>query len=315
MKPRIGIIGAGVMGMNHVRVLRELGCDVVASDISQDSLKRAQAMGAEVFQDYKEVKDVDAVTIASPTTLHFQIASHFLENQIPTLVEKPITENVRDAEKLVALTKSSGTMLMVGHIERFNPMVKKVKEIIDSGYLGEIYHCSAYRLNPSGRANDSAVLDLSTHDIDVLRYITGREIDSIYAEAVYKDGIEKHVSAILNFGGLKAVVKSSLLYPIKKRGLVILGSEGLIEGNYITQDINLFRSVGVHDTLKDFEKLGTVESQIFKPLVRKQEPLKLEMEHFLECIKHGNEPLTNGEEGMKTLAAALKVQEKCKQFQ
>ena len=199
MGTTIGVIGAGVMGMNHIRVLRELGCDVVVSDISQESLKRAEAMGVTGFRDYTDIKDVDAVTIASPTKLHFDIATHFLERGIPTLVEKPITENVSDAKALVSLSKRNDTILMVGHIERFNPMVKKVKEIIDSGYLGTILHLSTYRLNPSGRANDSAVLDLSTHDIDVLRYLIGAEISSIYAEAVYRDGIEKHVSAIINF--------------------------------------------------------------------------------------------------------------------
>lgn len=316
-KVNVGIIGVGYMGSNHLRVYSELkNCEVVGvvdpDPKALENAKRKFKINAYTnVHDFLKNERVDAVSIVVPTPLHFEIAKFFIERGVHVLVEKPITEKLEDAERLIGLAREHNVKLMVGHIERFNPMVKKVKDIIRGVGLNNIYYCSTYRLNPESRAADSAVIDLSAHDIDVLRYLLESNVVKIQADALYRDGIEKHVVATLEFAcKIKAVINSSLLYPLKRRELVVLGKDILIEGNYMTQDVNIYQKGAVHESKNS---LGVIEYRHIKPMVKKTEPLKLELKHFIDCVINDKEPIVNGEDGKKTLQVAMEIIKKCKE--
>jgi len=313
-KVKIGIIGFGYMGTNHLRVYTELkDCEVVGIvDNSPEVLKKAKDLfNVNVYNSVEELlaNDVDAVTVAVPTKFHYDIASKVINENIDLLIEKPITDDVNEAEKLVRLAKKKDVKLMVGHIERFNPMVQRVKTILDSTSLDDIYFCASYRLNPGIRTTDSAVIDLSTHDIDVFRYLLKSEVKEVDANAVFENDVEKHVVASLHFSnGIIATINSSLLYPMKKRELVILGKNSLIEGNYMSQDISIYTRKSTEDSLH----FGKIEYEIAKPLIKNAEPLKIELRHFLDCIINDKEPIVTGEDGKKTLEVANMIMTICR---
>jgi UDP-N-acetylglucosamine 3-dehydrogenase len=313
-KVKVGIIGFGFMGANHLRVYTELKeCEVVGVvDNSSEVLNRVKnSFNVKTYNNVEELlKDgVDAVTVSVPTRFHHEVASKIIDAGVDVLIEKPITDDVSKAEELVKFAKKKNVKLMVGHIERFNPMVQRVKEILNSISMDEIYFCASYRLNPGLRTSDSAIIDLSTHDIDVFRYLLKSEVKDIDANAVFEDGVEKHVVATLYFSnGITTTINSSLLYPMKKRELVILGKKLLIEGNYMSQDISIYR----RKTIEDSPHLGKIEYEIIKPLIKNAEPLKLELKHFLDCIINNKEPLVTGEEGKKTLEVATRIKDICR---
>ncbi|MFH0889578.1 MAG: Gfo/Idh/MocA family oxidoreductase [Candidatus Aenigmatarchaeota archaeon] len=316
-KVKIAVVGVGFMGFSHLRTYSEMkNCNVVGVvDKLPESRERAERTfrvnAYENFDDLAKVNEVDAVSIAVPTQFHASAAIPILEKGIDVLLEKPIAANLNDAENIIRAAKKGGAKLMVGHIERFNPMVNKAKEIIANQ---QIYFCGAYRMNPPGRSSDSVIIDLSTHDIDVLRYLLSSDVKKFGAESVSDNGVEKHVVINMTFeNNVKAMVVSSLLYPIKKRELVILTKEMLLEGNYITQEINVYRKHNAKEPESYSQSLiGTIEYELLRPFIQKNEPLRLELEHFIDCVTSGKKPLISGEDGRRTLEIALGVEQLCK---
>ena len=315
---KVAVVGIGYMGFSHLRTYSEMkNCNVVGVvDKFPENLEKARKMfRVDAYEDVRELlknTDVDAVSVAVPTDLHDSVAVPLLERGINVLLEKPIAPTLEGAEKIIKAAKQGGSTLMIGHVERFNPMVRKAKEIIDNDK--SVRFCGAYRMNPPGRSSDSAIIDLSTHDIDVLRYILGSDVKKIGADAIFSNGTEKHVVINLTFdSGVKSTVVSSLMYPIKRRELVVLSENMLLEGNYMTQDINIYRKYGVKEPKDYFQSLmGTIEYELLMPFVQKGEPLKLEIEHFVECVRTGSKPLVTGEEGRRALEIALEVSRLCR---
>ena len=300
------------MGSNHVRVYSELkSCEVVGVvDSSEEALKKVkEKFGFETFRDMESLfkkHKVDAATVAVPTSMHFAVAKELIGRGINVLIEKPLADKVEDAEVLVKIAKEKNVKIAVGHIERFNPMVQRVKSILDTIPKKDIFYISTHRLNPEGRTKDSAITDLSTHDIDVMRYLIGEDVVKIEADAVIHDGIPKRVVATLDFGnGIKGMINSSLLHPLKKRELSIEGKDIVIEGNYQTQEINVYRKKNLSEKSNG---LGSIEYEILRPTVIRAEPLKLELQDFLDAILKNREPLVNGEEGLKNLRVALEIE-------
>lgn len=280
----IGIIGLGFMGKIHLRNYQALGCKVYVSDINL----KEKPPGCEFFSDYKELlkKDLDGISICVPTPQHYKIAKDCLK-KTNVLVEKPITTTVKEAKTLVKLAKKNKKILMVGHIERYNPAVTKCKKILRS--LGKIKSIHTKRVGPwpKRETGTGIVKDLAIHDIDVMRYLIG-EVKSISSGVKYKNNIDYQALITLKFANSVAGrIQVKWSTPYKERLLTVKGSKATCNLNYITQELELVGSK--------------------KVAVKKAEPMRLELEEFLKCIKTGKKPLTSGEDGLKNLEIALKA--------
>lgn len=294
---RVGVIGTGAMGQHHVRIYSEMdNVELVGiSDVDENRVRGLAGLyGTSPFTDYSELlaQNLDAVSIVVPTMLHRQVTLNALASGTNVLIEKPVADTIENANDVISAAKDAGLILMVGHIERFNPAVTKMKEIIDSGLLGKIVSISTRRVgayNPRIR-DVGIILDLGVHDIDVISYLYGSRISEVYAIAG-KDihSQEDHASIMLKFNGDKAgVVETNWLTPHKVRKMSVIGINGVAYLDYIEQ------TVSIHDG-----------EWIREAKIEKREPLKRELEHFIDVVRTGDEPIVNGEDGKHALEGAL----------
>ena len=295
---RVGVVGLGSMGQHHARVYSQLACElvgVVDTDIAK-AKEIGERYGTRYYSDYTElIPQVDAVSIAVPTTLHRQIATDFIKRGVHCLVEKPITSNVEEAEEVIQEAEKNHVKLMVGHIERFNPAVARLRQIIDQGLLGKLMIISTRRVGPfASRVRDvGIIIDSATHDIDIARYLTDKEPVGVFSKAGrFRHEMEDHAIVILGFGDTTACIEVNWFTPHKVRSLVATGSEGIAYLDYIEQELIVHNSQGV---------------EIVK--VKKAEPLKLELKHFLRCVENDEKPMVDGYEGLKVLKIALEATE------
>ncbi|MDD1775844.1 MAG: Gfo/Idh/MocA family oxidoreductase [Candidatus Methanomethylicus sp.] len=294
---KVGVVGVGAMGGNHVRVYSSLqSCELVGIADMNDSLAKdlAEKYHTKAFHNYRDLLDagVEAVSIAVPTSLHAEVASFFLKKNVNCLVEKPIASTVEDGLKMVELAKKSGKKLMVGHIERFNPAVQRIKEIIESGRLGRIVMITSRRVGPvPPRIVDvGIIIDLATHDIDIARYLYGEEPTKIFAKygsIIHKK--EDHAIILLDFGNGAAGIEVNWFTPHKVRTSVVTGTDGIAYVDYIEQKITIYNS-----------------RWMMEPKIDKEEPLKRELVNFIDCIEKDVEPMVTGMDGVRTLEVAIK---------
>jgi UDP-N-acetylglucosamine 3-dehydrogenase len=293
---RVGVVGVGAMGEHHARIYSQLdGCEVVGvMDVDPARAKMiAQKYSARAFDSFEGLlnEKPDAVSIVVPTSLHREVASKFLERGISCLVEKPIASSLEDAKAMISLAERMGATLMVGHIERFNPAVLKLKEVVREGRLGKMLLLSARRVGPfAPRIRDVGIIvDSATHDIDVIRYLTEEEPRQVKAvSGNFKHAKEDYAIIIMEFSQTIASIEVNWFTPIKTRTLIATGTEGTANMNYIDQTIELYDSVG--------------KTQVE---VAKEEPLKVELSHFIECVRTKRKPLVDGTDGMRNLEIAL----------
>lgn len=283
------------MGAHHARIYRELGCRLVGiADLNPQVKELAEKYETDFRQDYRDLLGrVEAVSIAVPTSRHKEVALDFLRRGVHCLLEKPIAADLEDAREIVAEARKRRAKLLVGHVERFNPAVQKLKKIIEEKILGDLIMISARRVGPFvWRMKDvGAIVDSASHDIDIARYLTGREPEVVFAKkGKYRHEKEDHAVIVLDFGQTTATVEVNWFTPQKIRTLVVTGSKGVACLDYLEQKVEIYSS----------------EYKLLPNIVR-EEPLKLEIRHFLDCIENNREPLVSGEEGMKTLLVALKA--------
>ncbi|MBP1910311.1 UDP-N-acetylglucosamine 3-dehydrogenase [Methanolobus bombayensis] len=294
---KVGVIGAGAMGKNHIRIYSEMPDVELAgiSDIDKDLVESlAQQYDTKAFTDYKEMlaSGMDAVSIVVPTKMHRQVAIDAIEAGAHVLVEKPIADTVENANDIIDKAKENERLVMVGHIERFNPAVIKLKEIIDSGLLGKIVSISTTRVGPyNPRIRDvGVILDIGVHDIDVISYLYGRSVNQVYTVAgadihSFEDHATIHMRYDHEFSGL---VEVNWLTPHKVRKLTAVGVEGVAYLDYMDQTVEL------HDS-------GWVR----KAKIDQKEPLKNELEYFIDCINNGKQPEPSGNDGKHALKVSL----------
>ncbi len=190
MTVKVAVIGVGAMGKNHARVYWELpGLDFVGVADTDRELGESigKRYGVDYYQDYRELlekKKPDAVTIAVPTAFHLEVALEAIQRGIHVLIEKPIALSIEQGERIIQAANEHQVKLMIGHIERFNPAVIALKEKIKAGKIGKVFQLDARREGPfPARIDDvGVVIDLSVHDIDIMRSITGSEVERVYAE-------------------------------------------------------------------------------------------------------------------------------------
>jgi len=232
---KVGVVGVGSMGINHVRNYYEMdNVELVGiSDIDIDRTKDvAIKYETKVFNNYKElIGKVDAVSIAVPTIYHKRVAIDFCKGGVNCLVEKPISFNIKDAKDIINTAEKNNVILMVGHIENFNPAVIKVKEIIDEGLLGQILTISTKRIGPFVKriVDVGIIVDTVTHDIGVIRYLAGKEPSDIFSKfGGIKNKKGDHALIVLDFDDFFASMEVNWFTPYQVRNLVITGTEGVV---------------------------------------------------------------------------------------
>ena len=295
---RVGVIGVGTMGQHHARIYSKMdNCELVGvADINVARAKEiARKYKTNFYEDYRELlkKNLDAVSIAVPTTLHKKIALEVIERGIHLLIEKPIASSLEEADAIIEKAKKNKVKLLIGHIERFNPAIQKLKEVLDKGILGNLLIISTRRVGPFvTRIRDvGIIIDSATHDIDVVRYLVNREPKNVFAKlGRIKHKKEDHALILLDFSDIAASIEVNWFTPHKVRTLVATGVKGIAYLDYIHQELEIYTQEGR-----------------FIPNIIKEEPLKLEIEHFVECVEGDKQPLVSGEDGRKVLEIALKA--------
>jgi predicted dehydrogenase len=263
-----------------------------------------------------EREDLDAVVVAMPTVTHVEVVEAALRAGLHVLVEKPIAATLPDALRLAGEARQLGRKLTVGHVERFNPAVQKVHEVLEEGRLGRVFRIQAVRVGPlPGRIRDAGVaLDLATHDLDVMQWVLGREITNVYAEGTrfLHASEEDMLTALLRFGadGPFGVLDVNWLTPQKRREFTLLGENGMLHADYLTQDVWYREAADQSTGWDELVRLrGDAEGSVLRFALRKVEPLRAELDAFARCIlEDGPEPVS-GLEGARALAAALAVRE------
>jgi predicted dehydrogenase len=318
---RIGVAGLGYWGPNLARNFESIpGSELTwCCDGSEAARARAAARfpGARAAADLDELLDdpsLDAVALATPVPTHAELAVRVLEAGKHCFIEKPLAQSVADAQRAVAAAERSGRTLMVGHLLEYHPGVQRLKELTESGELGEqIYYIYGNRLNLGKlRADENALWSLGAHDVSVLLYLAGEEPWECVAhgESYVRDGVEDVVFCFLRFpSGLSAHLHLSWLDPHKERRFTVVGSKRMatfddmaVEGKLTIYD------KGFDEDSRGYGEYITRTGDIFSPRIPNLEPLRIECEHFVDCIRTGATPRSDGASGLRVVTVLEALQ-------
>ncbi len=312
----IAVIGVGNIGKHHARNYYELPTSnlVAISDLNETIGKElAKKYSCKFYKDYKEMlkkEDIDAISIAVPTSLHKQVALDVLNANKHILLEKPIADTIKNAEEIIKKAKEKNLKLMVGHIERFNPAITKLKSIIDEGQLGDITTVMVRRvgLYPP-QIKENVVIDLAIHDIDIFNYLLNSLPSNSYCltgKALVNQK-EDYADILLKYNNTNAFIQVNWITPIKIRKLNITGTKGYAELDYITQELTLYKS-NYKKEFNDFEDVVKFSKPDKIEIgVENKEPLKAEIEAFLTSIEEDKEPPVTGQEALEALRIANSI--------
>lgn len=291
---KIGLMGCGKWGVNHARVLSEIKeCRFVGiADVSLETKNVARQFKTEFFQNYKDMLPfVDVVSIVTPTDTHYKIVKDCLIAKKHVLVEKPITSNSKQAEKLVDLAKKENLILAVGYLFRFNNAVIKLKELLkETGDINYITARYIHSTNPP-RKDSGVIFNFGSHLIDILNFILEKQPKKIFCKKtnyLSKDR-EDFAEILLDYGDFTACLEVSWLHPLKKRDMWIIGNKKKIYADFLDQKMESHSiEIGLDKSINS----GSQNISIVK-----NEPLGDELKHFIKCIKNGKEPVNSGKEG------------------
>jgi len=296
-KIKVGIIGVGYLGMQHARIasyLEEADLRAVADIDFKKAFEIGNRHGVRYYQDFEEMlDDIDAGIVAASTKAHYDIALRLLERGKHVLVEKPITETVEQGEALIAAAKKNGLILQVGHLERFNPAVEAVEDIISDPKFIEVQRLGSF----SARSLDvDVVLDLMVHDLDIITNLIKDEVAVIRSTGIHVVSDKVDIAnARLEFkGGCVATLTASRVHQGKVRKLRIFEPTAYYAIDYIDQEVKIFPLSGRQTDIKSVK-------------IKKEEPLKKEILNFLTCISEGRPGKVSGEEGLRALRLAHDV--------
>lgn len=316
---RVGVIGCGYWGPKLIRNLHDMTKSELAlvADLRQERLDEVKDLypDVETTCDHRDLLNgqVDAIVIATPVRTHYRLAREALLAGKHVLVEKPITANAIQAQELIEIAESKGLTLMVGHTFRYNPAVEAVREVLQSGELGNVYYIDAVRVNLGLFQPDINVMwDLAPHDISMLNYILEKKPVAVSARGAayvnhYLD-LDEVVYLNIKFeGGAMANIRLSWLDPVKQRRLTLIGSQKmLVYDDLAPHD----RKVVIYDKRVDIAPFSVTEEE-FRASYRHgeehhyplewREPLNVECNHFVDCIRTGATPRSDGQEGLQVL--------------
>ena len=310
---KVGVVGCGYWGPNLIRNFRSLpDCQLrMMCDLSEQRLNHLRSLYPEVegTNDYNHMLNgagLDAVVIATAVKTHFPLAKASLLAGKHTFIEKPLASSSAQCEELVAIAKKNGLILMTGHTFLYSPAVRKIKEIVDSGAIGEIRYICARRLNLGLYQKDINVAwDLAPHDISIIQHIMGKQAVTVNCRgsAHVTPGIEDVTTMCLTFNDQQsAIIHSSWLDPRKVREMTIVGSQRMI----VYDDIAPLEKIRIFDARVErpphYDTFGEFHyayhyGDVNIPYIRQEEPLKVECQHFLDCIRTGATPLSCGTAG------------------
>jgi len=301
---RIGVVGAGIMGCNHARVLSELpGAELVGvadPNVGQTEFV-GRTLGCGTFPDVGKLLDygVDAVTIAAPTHLHRDLALTCIARGVNVLVEKPIASSVEQGYDVIKAARRAGVILMVGHIERFNPAAQTIKDAIRGE---DILSIAITRVGPfpPRMSNVGIVIDLAVHDIDLIRWFTGSEIIEVQPQ-LSSARAEREDIALLQFrtaSGVLAHINTNWLTPFKARTVQVATKRKYIVGDLLARQVTEYFG---------FQPDGSYSMRHLS--VGYAEPLRAELSSFVHAIRTGSAPPVDGEEGVASLEIAIRCLE------
>lgn len=310
---RTGVVGVGSMGQNHARIYSEISNLVCVSDPNEEQGKKvAEKYGANYYSDYTEMLDkVDAVSIAVPTTFHSKISEDFANAGINILVEKPLAQSSYEAQKIIDVSEKNNIILSVGHIERHNEVVKFLKQHLEDGEWGKLISISARRFSsyPARIRDVGVIFDLTIHDVDVISYLVGSEVHSLFATGgnFLNEKFEDHVILTLNFpNNIVGLCETNWLTPVKVRDISITTDKYFIQADYIEQEVKLYKSnYSDVDQSNLFRSGAKNKVEIIK--LEKVEPLKTEIIDFLESSISKKSPLVTGLQGLQAVVVVEKA--------
>jgi predicted dehydrogenase len=310
----VGVVGLGYWGPNLARNFDRLPeadlswiCD--SSEEARERLKVQfpEARDTASFDDMIADPQLDAVVIATHVPSHAELAVRALEANKHCFVEKPLALTVTDAERVLAAAEASGRTLMVGHLLEYHPGLEKLKEIADSGQLGEIHYIYSNRVNLGKlRADENALWSLGAHDVSVVLRLAGDEEPSeitAFGESYMRPGVEDVVFCYLRFpSGLAAHLHLSWLDPHKDRRFTVVGSKKMATFD----DMEIDRKVTIYDKGfdQDFSSYGEYiarSGEAWSPRISNEEPLRIECRHFIECVRTGARPRSDGVSGLRVV--------------
>jgi predicted dehydrogenase len=313
MTVRVGVAGLGYWGPNLARNFASLpGCELTwLCDASEQALERVGAAHPGVrrttsLDDLLSDADLDAVVLATPVPTHAALAERVLRAGKHCFVEKPLGQSVAEAQLAVAAAEESGRVLMVGHLLEYHPGVLKLKELADSGELGDIFYVYGNRLNLGKlRADENALWSLGAHDVSVVLALAGAEpvTCEAHGESYMRPGIEDVVFCFLRFpSGLAAHLHLSWLDPHKERRLTVVGSKRMATFDDMETERKLtIYDKGFDEDASNYGEYITRSGDVWSPRISNREPLAIECRHFIDCIRKGETPRSDGASGLRVV--------------
>jgi len=313
----LGVVGCGYWGPNLIRNFHLIpDCRVkTVCDFQNDRLLHIQNLypSVEITSDFDGMiqdPEIDAISIATPVFTHYPLAKKSLEAGKHTLIEKPMASTVSECRDLMEIAERKQLVLMVGHTFIYSPVVNRIKEIIQNGDLGEILYVSSRRLNLGLFQNDINVAwDLAPHDISIILYVLDKSPTAVYCQgkAHINPGVEDMTNMTIDYAnGTMATIQSSWLDPNKIREMTVVGSKRML----VYDDLQPLEKIKIYDkrvevpphydTYAEFQ-CSYHYGDMYSPYVKQTEPLKVECQHFLDCIQEGKRPITSAEEGLQVV--------------
>ena len=317
---RVAVAGLGYWGPNIARNLAAMpGCELRwLCDEREEPLARLarsfpDARTSGRIEQLLEDPDLDAVMLATPVATHAQLASAVLAAGKHCFVEKPLATSVADAERVLAAAERAQRILMVGHLLEYHPAVDSLKVLIDSGELGQLFYVYGNRVNLGQlRADENALWSLGAHDVSVVLRLVGEEPErcTAHGASFVRESIQDVVFCYLRFpSGIIAHLHLSWLDPHKERRLTVVGArrmatfdDMLLEGKLALYD------KGFDEDSRSWGEYIARSGDIFSPRISNAEPLRIECEHFLECIRTGAAPRSDGHSGLRVVRALEALQ-------
>jgi predicted dehydrogenase len=318
---RVGVVGLGYWGPNLARNLAAIpGCEVSwlcdSSEEARAKLERSfpGARSTEVIGDLLDDEELDAVVLATPVPTHAELAVAVAEAGKHCFVEKPLATTAADAERAVAAAESAGKTLMVGHLLEYHPAVAHLKELIAGQELGDLYYIYGNRLNLGKlRADENALWSLGAHDVSVALHLIGEEPEECLAQGAsfVREGVQDVVFCYLRFpSGVVAHLHLSWLDPHKERRLTVVGSRRMatfddmqIEGKLTIYD------KGFDEDVRSWGEYIARSGDTFSPHIPNVEPLRIECEHFIHCVRTGEAPRSDGYSGLRVVRVLERLQQ------
>lgn len=308
----VGVIGTGRMGAFHVHAYQRLDCVRLVAVADPDSRARRSALRgqrADEYDDWRQLLDhadqLDAVSVACPSELHAGVALAALEAGLDVLVEKPIATTLPDALRVRGAARETGRKLMVGHVERFNPVAQALATALHERRLGRVFRVGATRVGPLPKRirNAGVAIDLATHDLDLLQHLLDRQVVEVYADGgrFLHTSQEDMLTCLARFGvggeHILGLLDVNWLTPEPRRELTLVGEGGMLRASFTDQTV-------------EYLAAGSGAPQAGVPLpVRYEEPLLAELRAFARCVLEGGPEPVGAHDGVRALAAALAVRE------